>query len=88
MCWKDIDFNSDEITIPKKNTKTDAQRSVCMTPRLKAALEEIKQVAPPQEAPRPDDLVFGIASTIKTAWDKLRNNAAITEFREGIRKSV
>ncbi len=81
MRWKDIDFDSGEITIPKKNTKTDAQRTVCMTPRLKSALEELKQVALPQEAPRPEDLVFGITSTVKTAWDTLRNNAAITEFR-------
>jgi integrase len=52
-----------------------------MTPRLKSALEELKQVAPPQEVPRPNDLVFGITSTIKTAWETLRNNAAIIEFR-------
>lgn len=81
MQWKHIDFEKCEIYIPKGNTKIDAERTVGMTPRLKLVLEELLQVTPPQQKPRPDDLVFGITWTIKTAWDTLRENAGIENFR-------
>lgn len=81
MRWRDVNFETDEIRIPKTNTKTDVERTVGITPRLKAELEALREVVPPQQVPGPDDLVFGILSTIKTAWDTLRGNSDLDNFR-------
>lgn len=81
MRWQDLNFEKMEIRIPKANTKTDAERVVGMTPRLKSELEKLLEVGGAQQAPRQHDLVFGITSTVKTAWDTLRENTGIKNFR-------
>lgn len=77
MRWCEVDITAGEIYIPRQNTKIDAERAVGMTPRLKAELENLWNASPQNE----NDLVFGITSTIKSAWGTLRQNVKIKDFR-------
>ena len=77
MRWREVDTKVGEIYIPKENTKIDAERTVGMTPRLKAELEKLWKVSPQNAS----DLVFGITSTTQTAWTTLRRNVGIKGFR-------
>lgn len=77
MRWREVHTKVGEIYIPKENTKIDAERTVGMTPRLKAELEKLWKVSPQNES----ELVFGITSTTKTAWRTLRRNVGIKGFR-------
>jgi integrase len=77
MRWRDVNLETGEIFIPQTNTKTDAARSVGITPRLKTELEKLWEQSPKQS----DGLVFGINTTIKTAWAKACKLSRINNFR-------
>src|SRR5436190_5179879 len=46
MKWKDVDFDTNEISIPQTNTKTEESRTVGITPRLKYELEQLWEAGP------------------------------------------
>jgi integrase len=77
MRWRDVDLEAGEITIPQTNTKTDAARTVGVTPRLKAELEKLWE----KGVQNPDALVFGITNTVKGAWETACRLAGVKNFR-------
>jgi len=77
MRWRDVNFVTDEIYIPQTNTKTDAERTVGITTRLRTEFENLWEQSPKDV----NGLVFGIASTIKTAWKTACDKAEIKNFR-------
>lgn len=77
MCWKDVNFQSNEIYIPQTNTKTEEARTVGITPRLREELEQLWEISP-------QDLntsAFGVGASIKTAWKTACRLADIEDFR-------
>ncbi|MBK9156434.1 MAG: site-specific integrase [Chloracidobacterium sp.] len=77
MKWQDVSFATNEIYIPQSNTKTESSRTVGMTPRLKRELEKLWEASPKAAA----GLVFGITTTIKTAFGSACKEAGIEDFR-------
>jgi len=77
MRWRDVDFIKNQITIPQTNTKTEETRIVGMTSRLRTELEILWGRSPRKR----DFLVFGVTSTIKTAFRSACNDANIQGFR-------
>ncbi len=75
--WQDVDFASRTITIIAENSKTLRPRVVGMTPRLHDELLQLWQASPQ----RRDGIVFGITSTIKTAWKSICEDAGISDYR-------
>src|SRR2546423_857732 len=73
--WADVDFENKLITIRTFKTKTMRQRQVGMTERLAHELAILYAQNPDPDAPR-----FGIGST-KGAWNKLRQQAGVTDLR-------
>jgi integrase len=70
--FKDIDFESNLITILAFNTKTMKERQVSMTIRLKQELESLYLVNP-----NPDALVFGVKSVIRSGFKSACKEAEI-----------
>ncbi len=64
MEWKHVNFETGEIYIPETNTKTQTERTLGMTSRLKKELENLWESSPKVL----DMTVFGIKSTIKNAF--------------------
>jgi integrase len=77
MRWADVRFSSNEIFIPQTNTKTEESRTVGMTFRLRIELEELWELSPRSL----DETVFGISTTIKTAFGSLCAEADVVNFR-------
>jgi integrase len=77
MRWKDINFVTNEIYIPQTNSKTEEARTVGITPRLREEFERLWE-ASSQDA---NSIVFGITSTVKTAFKSACNEAGISDFR-------
>lgn len=75
LAWHDVDFEAGLITIRAFNTKTMRERQVAMTERLKAALAPLARHA------RPQDLVFGIKTNVKTAFNNAKKNAGLPDLR-------
>ena len=75
--WKDIDFLSSTIIIQATNSKTEKQRTVGMTPRIK---QEIKQLWE-SSAKDLDGLVFGIKHSIKNSWKSACEESQINDLR-------
>lgn len=77
MRWKEINFVTNEIYIPRTNAKTEEARTVGITPRLR---DEFKRL---WEASSQDvnAIVFGITTTVKTAFRSACNDARISDFR-------
>lgn len=76
LIWSDIDFLNGIITIRAENTKTETERIVGITPRLKVELERLWEQSP-------KDLnftVFGVKS-IKTAFKTACRKAGIKNLR-------
>lgn len=73
--WSDIDFENGLVTIQAFNTKTMRQRQVAMTDRL---IEELK---PLSEYGTRQQLVFGIRTSVKTAFNKAKIAAGLPELR-------
>lgn len=76
LMWSDVDLTNGIITIRAENTKTETERIVGITPRLKIELERLWQQSP-QEL---DFTVFGVKS-IKTAFKTACRKAQINNFR-------
>jgi integrase len=77
MRWADVRFDSNEIFIPQTNTKTQESRTVGMTRRLRQELEDLWEVSPKS----PNESVFGISTTVKTAFKSLCEAASVDGFR-------
>jgi len=77
LVWDDVDFENRIITVRAFNTKTMRTRYVAMTPRLQLALIELQE----KSTKISTSLVFGIASTIKTAFNSARKMAGLPDVR-------
>ncbi|MDQ3713002.1 MAG: site-specific integrase [Acidobacteriota bacterium] len=77
MIWRDVNFDTGEIYIPKTNAKTEDERTVGMTTRLKNELERLWNISP-QDL---DGSVFGIKTNITKAFNTACQKAKIDKFR-------
>lgn len=75
--WSDVDFDEGTITILATNAKTEKERLVGMTPRVKTELKTLWNNSPKNQ----DGLVFGIKDTIKTAFASACKDAGIEDLR-------
>src|SRR5436190_23580026 len=73
--WSDVDFEDGIITIQAFNTKTMRERQVAMTDRL------IQEFLSLKETTDLDDLVFGIKTNAKTAFNKAKRKVGLSELR-------
>ncbi len=77
MTWKDVSFETNEIYIPKTNTKTEEARTVGITPRLMTELINLWESSPKNL----ESSVFGVGESIKTAWKTACKLASVADFR-------
>ena len=77
MIWKDVNFSKNEIYIPQTNTKTEEARTVGMTPRLRNEFELLWNAS----SRGLDSTVFGITTSVKTAFKSACDEANIHDFR-------
>ena len=75
--WADIDFDGRIITIRAFNTKTERQRQVAITERLAEELEKLYH----HFSRDPASLVFGITTSVKTAFNKVKKIAGLADLR-------
>jgi integrase len=75
--WRDVDLSARTITIIAMNSKTARERTVGITNRLQAELEQLWEVSPQD----PDGLVFGIRDNFKNAWRSACKDAELQDFR-------
>jgi integrase len=75
--WRDVNLGTREILIQASNAKTERMRRVGLTNRSTFELMTLWNRGPKD----PDDRVFGITSTIKTAWKSACDEAGITDLR-------
>lgn len=71
--WKDVDLDNGLIFILATNTKTQTERTVGMTPRVKLTLQKLYDKATDKE----NGIVFGITDTIKNGWRSACSDAGI-----------
>jgi integrase len=76
LIWSDIDFDNDIILVRAENTKTETERIIGITPRLKIAFEALWNISPKQL----NDSVFGVKS-IKTAFKTACRKSRVKNFR-------
>lgn len=76
LLWSDIDFSKGIITIRSEITKTETERIVGLTIRLKKELEDLWEISPK----RVEGSVFGLKS-IKTAFKTACKKANLQNFR-------
>ena len=76
LVWSDVHFDKDIIVIRAENTKTETERIVGITPRLKMEFERLWESSPKVK----DFTVFGVKS-IKTAFKTACRKAEISNFR-------
>lgn len=76
MRWLDVSFETSEIYIPKTNAKTEDERTVGMTKRLKAELVRLWSISPKDL----DGSVFGIKTSIYKAFNTACRLAGIKDF--------
>jgi integrase len=75
LTWSGVDLDRRIITIEAKNTKTLTPRQVPITKRLDEVLRERRLLGG-----KPEDLVFGIRSNVKTSFNTAKRLAGITEL--------
>lgn len=75
--WPDIDFNANCARLRAETTKSQKPRTISMSAEVRACLLELKSQAPPDY----DGLVFGLTSTVKTAFKTACKLAGIENFR-------
>jgi integrase len=75
--WADIDFESRLINIQAFNTKTMRERQVALSTRLAQELQGMWE----RSNIKPDELVFGITTSVKTAFNKVKRIAGIPDLR-------
>lgn len=76
LTWNDVYLDEGFIRLRHTTTKTEKQRDVPISNRMKA---ELTKLAEKREAP--ESLVFGITDTIKNAWKSLCKTAGVKNFR-------
>jgi integrase len=76
LVWSDVNFKRGIIKICAENTKTETERIVGLTLRLKEELEKLWELSPKN----PQGSVFGVKS-IKHAFKTARRKANINGFR-------
>ncbi len=62
--WNDIDLTNKKITVLATNTKTEKERIVGMTPRVKTEMTSLWEKSPKDK----DALVFGIKNNFRRSW--------------------
>lgn len=77
LLWGDIDFEKGLITVQATNSKTEKERIIGMTPRVKDELNKLWELSPKKL----NMSVFGITNTIKTAWKSACKEAEIEDLR-------
>jgi integrase len=77
LCWSDIDFESNLITVRAFNTKTMTERTVGMTSRLMRELATIYE----QSRRHSDDLTFGITDNVRKSFNAARKVAGLPDVR-------
>ncbi len=75
--WSDIDFANRMIFVRAFNTKTMRERQVAMTERLSQELVKIYESSNKSS----DELIFNIATSIKTAFTKIKQIAGVPDLR-------
>lgn len=75
--WEDVDLESRSIIIRAENSKTMRSRVVGMTPRLHREFTKLRVGHGVHEGAK----VFGLSSTVKTAWKSLCEDAKIGDLR-------
>lgn len=75
--WGDVDFENRIIMIHAFNTKTMRERQVALSSRLTSELRGMWE----QSNQNPDELVFGISTSVKTAFNKVKRIAGIPDLR-------
>lgn len=76
LIWSDIDFIQNVIVIRAENTKTETERIIGITPRLKNELEKLWDISPKSL----NFSVFGVKS-IKNAFKTACRKAGINNFK-------
>lgn len=77
LTWQDVDLAANLIHVRATNTKTETERTVGITDRLRAELERI-YAEHPENYPGP---IFGVLDNVKTAFTGLREDAKLKDFR-------
>lgn len=77
LVWSDIDLENRIINIRAFNTKTMRQRQVLMSSRLTNELKGMWE----QSNKSSDELVFGITTSVKTSFNKLKKSIGIPDLR-------
>lgn len=75
--WSEVDLNKRTITVTAFNSKTARARTVAMTNRVFAELQNLWEESNNDR----NNLVFGVSVTIKTSWKKICREAEIEDFR-------
>jgi integrase len=76
LTWSDVDFERRTLTVRAFNSKTARARTVAMTTRVYLELRRVSEATTPE----PTALVFGVRTSIKTAFNKALAAAHITNF--------
>lgn len=79
MIWSQVDFSLGLIYIESTHTKTLKPRTVGMSKRLQVELRGWRKLTTTGNGP--GDLVFGIHSSVKTSWAKVRELAGLPDVR-------
>jgi len=86
--WENVDLESGQIHLIAFNTKTAKPRTVAMTARLRAELEQLKAQAPPEPTrlktfaeSEGSGLVFGVKNNVKRAFEGARKDAGLPDLR-------
>lgn len=79
MTWSQVDFSLGLIYIESTHTKTLKPRTVGMSKRLLVELRDWRKLTTTGNGT--SDLVFGIHSSVKTAWAKVRELAGLPDVR-------
>ncbi|MDQ3131982.1 MAG: site-specific integrase [Acidobacteriota bacterium] len=80
LTWENVNFEAGHygtITVIASKCKTERERTIGMTPRLRDALLELWE----QSVRIPNDFVFGYKSTPKTAFMSACTDAGIKDYR-------
>ena len=75
--WSDIDFENRLMNVQALNTKTLRQRQIALSSRLAQELLTLKQAS----SGDPDSLVFGIVTSSKKGFAKLREDVGMPDLR-------
>jgi len=75
--WSDVDFENRIMNVQALNTKTLRQRQIALSSRLTQELLTLKQASSGDS----DSLVFGIVTSSKKGFAKLREDVGMPDLR-------